>query len=420
MHAELILYNGAIHTMDPLHPAAEAVAVADGRILAVGQLEDVEATAHANTRRLDLAGRTLIPGFNDAHAHLWQIGMLLLAKQDALSNGAPPDDAESEAAILAAAKAFLRMGVTSLTEAGASPAQLDTYRRLAAERRMPLRVNVMACRYLDDGTKVPLPERFESNWLRVDTVRLVADGSLDRGEAALSLPYLPEPGVDPGASGRLRVTGDQMRAMIWDIHRAGLRAAIQATGDAAIEQVIEAIEYASKRLVSRMKHRIEGFGVPGPDHLRRCRFRISVVLPAAALHRLGSTTLKRVPPEKVSGLYPLRALLDAGLTAALGSGLADPAGANPLLGLKTAADRLNAEGVLIAPEQAVPVPETLPLVTLGGAVVAGEDHLKGSISPGKYADFAVLSGDPLRAPVERLTDLQVEMTLVNGQVVYTT
>src|SRR5688500_5945458 len=63
--------------MNPLHPTAEAVAVADGRILAVGQLEDVEGTAHANTRRLDLAGRTLLPGFYDAHIHLWKVGMLL-------------------------------------------------------------------------------------------------------------------------------------------------------------------------------------------------------------------------------------------------------------------------------------------------------------------------------------------------------
>ncbi len=53
-----------------------------------------------------------------------------------------------------------------------------------------------------------------------------------------------------------------------------------------------------------------------------------------------------------------------------------------------------------------------------GAAVAGESALKGSLSPGKLVDMAVLSGDPLRAPVERLTDLQVEMTILNGQIVY--
>src|SRR5436853_334711 len=83
LHAELIIYNGTVRTIDPLHPTAEAVAVADGRILAVGKLEDVEALAHANTRRLNLEGRSLIPGFNDAHAHLWKVGMLLTTMIDA-------------------------------------------------------------------------------------------------------------------------------------------------------------------------------------------------------------------------------------------------------------------------------------------------------------------------------------------------
>src|SRR5438105_15507295 len=88
-HAELIIHNGTIHTMDPLHPAAEAVAIAGGRILAVGQLEAVESTAHANTRRLDLGGRCLIPGFNDAHVHLWKVGMLLTKMVDARQTSTP-------------------------------------------------------------------------------------------------------------------------------------------------------------------------------------------------------------------------------------------------------------------------------------------------------------------------------------------
>ncbi len=529
-HAELIIHNGTIHTMDPLHPLVEAVAVANGRILAVGQLEAVEATAHANTRRLDLEGRTLIPGFNDAHVHLWKVGMLLTSMIDARQSAAPtisaiveafraraaqapagtwltgrgynnvtlperrhptrqeldqasaehpitlihtsahvvvansralqlagitdstpnppggeierdehgeptgvlhetamsavnkaqpaPTDAEFEAAILAAAKAYLRMGVTSITEAGVSPAQLDVYRRLADERRMPFRANVMARRYLDDGSKVPLPERFESNWLRIDTVKLFADGGLSSGNAALTVPYLPNGGHQPGYKGLLRATGEQMRAMVWDVHRAGLRAAIHAVGDAAIEQVIDAIEYASKRLVSRMKHRIEHFGLPSADHIRRCRYRIGIVPQPIFIQALGSTFLSYLPGKLLPRLYPLRSLLDGGLTVALSSDGPVVPDASPLLAMKAAADRLSAEGVAIAPEQAVSVAETLPLYTLGGAIVAGEDHLKGSIAPGKYADFAILSGDPLRAPVERLLELQVEMTMVNGQIVY--
>jgi predicted amidohydrolase YtcJ len=525
LHAETIIFNGTIRTMDAVHPSAEAVAVANGRILAVGTLEDVEATAHANTKRIDLAGRTLIPGFNDAHVHLWKVGMLLTIMLDArlaatptipaivsafkaradqtpqggwitgrgynnvtLPEGRhptrhdldqattahpivlihtsahtyacntlalrlagitrdtadpegghierdehgeptgvlhetamnpvnkvqpPPTDAEFEAAVLAAAKSYLKMGVTSITDPGVSPTQLDVYRKLANERQMPFRANVMSRRYLDDGTKVGLPERYEGNWLRIDTVKLFADGGLSAGNAALTVNY---PGrSDPGL---LRHTDDQMKSLIWDIHRSGLRAAVHAVGDAAIEQVIEAMEFASKRLVSRMKHRIEHFGLPSIDHMRRCRGRISVVPQPIFIHALGSTFMKYVPESLMPHLYPLRSMIDAGLTIALSSDAPVVPDPSPLLALQSAALRQTADGTLLRPEQAVPITLTLPLYTLGGAVVASEDHLKGSIIPGKVADLTILSGDPVRAPVERLTDIKVEVTMVDGHVMY--
>jgi predicted amidohydrolase YtcJ len=161
--------------MDPLHPTAESVAVAGGRIIAVGQLEEIEATTHTNTRRIDLAGRTLIPGFNDAHVNMYKAGLLL---NGVAEEKASADDLEE--AILAAAKAYLHLGITSVTEAGLTPALLDVYRKLAAERRLPFRINAMALRYATDGSKIHLPERFESNWLRIDTVLIFADKPIMR------------------------------------------------------------------------------------------------------------------------------------------------------------------------------------------------------------------------------------------------
>lgn len=409
MRAELILSNGTIRTLDPRRPLAEAVAVANGRVLAVGTVEEIEATAHANTRRIDLAGRTLLPGFNDACVHFWRAGLPAALAASAPTTAATttgeerqpaPTSAEFEAALLAAGKAFWRLGITSVTEAGINPEQVAVYRRLASERRLPLRVNVMALRYLDDGTKLPLPERFEGNWLRIDTVRLLADGDLTSGSAAPGAPH---------------VSDDRMRAMVWDIHRAGLRAAIFALGDEAIEQGIGAIEYALERLPSMLKHRIDQFGLPTADHLRRSRYKI-VAVPQPGFMLGLDQPLDRSLPDS---LIPLRAMLDAGLTLALGSGASAPAGANPLFGLKAAAERRTAQGAPIGPEQAISVAEALLLYTAGGAAAAGEDHLKGTITPGKVADLVAISGDPLRAPLDRLADLRVEMTLIDGQVVFT-
>jgi len=523
LHSETILYNGTIRTMDVLHPTVEAVAVANGKILALGSLEEIEATAHANTRRIDLSGRTLLPGFNDAHTHLWKVGMFLTLWVDARAAATPaipaiveafkarasrtegstwitgrgynnltlpehrhptrqdldqastthpivlihtsahscvcntlalqlagitrdsadpvgghierdehgeptgvlhetamnavnkaqpaPTDAEFEAAVIAAGKHYLKLGVTSVTDPGVSPDQLSVYRHLATERRMPFRVNAMARRYTDDGLKVPLPERFEGNWLRIDTVKLFADGGLSSGNAALSVPYRGR--TDHGL---LRHTDEQMQALIWDIHRAGLRAAVHAVGDAALQQVISAMEYASSRLVSRMKHRIEHFGLPSADHIRRCKGRISVVPQPIFIHALGETFLQYVPDALLPQLYPLRTLVNAGLTVAISTDAPVVPDFTPMMNLRAAAERTSEAGTVIGPDETLSIAEALPLYTLGGATVAGEDHIKGSIAPGKVADLIVLSGDPLRAPLERLTDLRVEMTFVDGHV----
>jgi len=72
---DLILFNGLVSTMNPAQPEASAVAVCDGRFVAVGSDKQVLALAGASTRRVDLARRRVFPGFNDAHAHPWDAGI---------------------------------------------------------------------------------------------------------------------------------------------------------------------------------------------------------------------------------------------------------------------------------------------------------------------------------------------------------
>src|SRR5262245_20003620 len=82
-----LFYNGTIHTLDPHIPQAEALAVGDdGRIAAVGTLSALD---RANVTRIDLAGRTLFPGFNDAHVHVTWLGLLLTQLVDCRIHVAP-------------------------------------------------------------------------------------------------------------------------------------------------------------------------------------------------------------------------------------------------------------------------------------------------------------------------------------------
>ena len=72
--ADLVLKDAVVHTVDAKRPRAEAVAVRGNRIVAVGSNAEVQALVGPGTRVLDLAGRTVVPGFEDAHAHLLEIG----------------------------------------------------------------------------------------------------------------------------------------------------------------------------------------------------------------------------------------------------------------------------------------------------------------------------------------------------------
>jgi predicted amidohydrolase YtcJ len=82
MTADLLIHGGTIRTMDPARPLVEALAVADGRVTAADALSEVAPLAGPGTRRVDLAGGTLVPGFNDAHVHVWKIGQLLTSVID--------------------------------------------------------------------------------------------------------------------------------------------------------------------------------------------------------------------------------------------------------------------------------------------------------------------------------------------------
>ena len=74
LRPELIVVNANIVTMDPLTPRAEALAVVDGRVAALGTSAEIQALACANTQVVDAGGRLVLPGFQDTHIHLQDSG----------------------------------------------------------------------------------------------------------------------------------------------------------------------------------------------------------------------------------------------------------------------------------------------------------------------------------------------------------
>jgi predicted amidohydrolase YtcJ len=111
-------------------------------------------------------------------------------------------------------------------------------------------------------------------------------------------------------------------------------------------------------------------------------------------------------------------MLDAGLTVALSSDAPVVESDDPLLGMSAAITRRTAEGETIAPGQAITAEEALWAYTMGGAIASGDEANRGSLAIGKWADFAVLSANPLTVPPEELPGVRVEQTWLGGTLVH--
>ncbi|MBZ0284667.1 MAG: amidohydrolase [Anaerolineae bacterium] len=523
-----LFHNGTIHTIDSNFPHAEAVLVGDdGRIAAVGSLADVEAAAKSGTQRINLDGRTLIPGFNDAHVHIWKLGLLLtrqvvankttapdiesiidrfrskaeslpagtwltgrgyneaelperrhptrydldaassdhpialtrtcghmiVANSRALAlggithdtpnppggvivhdeNGEPtgllqetamglltkvipePSEAEMTEAIMAANRHQLSLGITSATDPLLTPFHLKVYRAMESRGDLDVRVNGLPIRRPDGGTEtLPLPEQFISDYLRIDCVKFFADGGLSGATAALSQPYKVT-----GNNGVLRFETEDLTQLMWEAHEAGFRIGTHAIGDVALDQVIGVYEELHRRLPNGLRHRIEHLGLPNAEHLKRCKAMDVIAVPQTVfLPALGASFRRYLPDVYVPRCYPVRAMLDAGLTVALSSDAPVVPDDNPILGIKAAVDRLDPNGEPIAAEQFITASEALFAYTMGGAIASGDANNRGSLTPGKWADFAVLSGDPLAVSTAELLTITVEQTYLGGNLVY--
>jgi predicted amidohydrolase YtcJ len=91
---------------------------------------------------------------------------------------------------------------------------------------------------------------------------------------------------------------------------------------------------------------------------------------------------------------------------------------SPLGSIWSAVTRITREGQILGPEQRILARDALRAFTLDAAYLAHEDHLKGSLVPGKLADFVVLDKDPLAIAAEQIKDIQVAQTVVGGEIIY--
>ena len=533
--ADLIVSNARIYTVDDAQPTASAFAIKNGRFVAVGKADDILAMGGPNTLRLDAAGATIVPGFNDAHLHaegqtlLYEVnvgnpfevefvtidsiiqklrkkaeetpdgfwvegffyddtkvkdGRLInrldldkvstkhpvrvrhrgghtsfynsrafeLAGVDA--NTADPPGGEyfrdangltgrvaerANAVIYAAGKkveytstekasraragaahfsqVLVRYGVTSVQTSTRQFGDLDALQYVHRNGELRHRVSFeVAGDLLEAMIANGIRTGFGDEWLRLGaTAENTVDGSLSERTARLSQGY---PGIDPPYYGIMTQSQDELNAWAERVHRAGIRLNCHANGDVGIDAALKAYERALQLSpVPDARPKITHCSIVNDDLLRRMKAIGAVPATFTTYTYYNSDKFPYYGKEIMNRALPFRSFIDWGITAAAGSDY-PPGPFAPLMGIQGLVTRKGWDGKVWGEKQRVSVAEALRIHTLNGAYCSHEEQDKGSITPGKLADFVMLSEDPHSLDPEKILGIKVLKTYTGGHPVY--
>ena len=261
-----------------------------------------------------------------------------------------------------------------------------------------------------------------SGRLAAEAVKIWADGGMSSRTAAIHGSYP----VPPYGSGILYFERDQLTEMVRDFDARGFQVAIHAQGDRAIETVLDA--YAAVLAGTAVslgppgpgnprRHRIEHGGAMYPPlAARAAALRIVVASQPGFMSTLGDGFAAAFG-DRADELYAFESWRRAGITVA-GSSDAPVITADPLLGLRDAVLRRTGDGRVLGPAERLPAEDALDLYTTQAAFAMHREGEIGSLEPGKLADFVVLDRNPLRTDPERITDIRVLATVLDGAPVY--
>jgi len=320
----------------------------------------------------------------------------------------PENEGEIITAVNAAIKEALSAGITTL-HMKEPPGNLKAI--IKNEQSLPIRVKPLVVSRSPNHED--LPEILKSETYRDRaTVAFFADGAPDSKTAAFFEPYCQ----DLTNYGMLYYQDDDLEKLVEKTHRAGFQISVHTCGTRATEQVLNIYEKVLHNYPrSDHRHRIEHFEMPLGDQIKwAVDLELALAMQPMFLYLSGEETFENIRSllgsERVNRWKPFRSILDAGGLVAGGSD-APVTKMSPLKGIQACILHPNKH-------QRITLYEALKLFTINGAHIGFEEHLKGSIEPGKLADFTVLGDNPYSVKPEEVGDIKVAMTIVGGEVVF--
>jgi hypothetical protein len=332
-----------------------------------------------------------------------------------------PSAQEYDEALDRAMQHALSLGVTQVHDMGSFGgwADLETYRRAHADRRLGLRLYA----FVPLGTWARLDSLVRANgrgddWLRWGGLKGFVDGSLGSTTAWFHAPFTDA----PQTTGLTVTDTTDLRRWILEADAAGLQVAVHAIGDRANDWLLDAFAAA----VARNGVRDRRFRIEHAQHLTTealPRFAAQQVIPSMQPYHAiddGRWAEKRIGPDRIRTTYAFRSLLDTGAPLTFGSDWT-VAPLNPLEGVYAAVTRRTLDGANPdgwVPDQKIRVEEALRAYTRANAWAGFQEDRLGMLRPGLLADFVVLSDNVFELDPARLATVRVLRTIVGGQTRY--
>lgn len=316
---------------------------------------------------------------------------------------------------------FLRLGITSVHEAGGyGPEQMRITYQAVATGLVKVRIYAIVCslnrseEFVRHAIDAGLVNGMGDERFRIGPAKIFTDGSSSGPTCATREPYTS----DPNDYGILYYTQEQINEILGEAHRNGFQITAHAIGDRAVEMVINCIEKALREHPREdHRHRIEHAGMVPHDLMDRIeRLGIIPIPNPAFFYEFGEGYIKNYG-ERVEHMFPMAEYLDRGIIAAAGSDTPVTI-ADPLWGIYCAVTRNTESSVPVGESQKISVLEAVRAFTYNGAYASFEEERKGSIEVGKLADLVVLDGSILSSSPEEILSLKPVLTMINGEVVF--
>jgi predicted amidohydrolase YtcJ len=327
-----------------------------------------------------------------------------------------PTPKDRVAAFLKAQQMLLSNGITAVADMNESLANWMTYRHMGDSGALRVRLMVYASDMptaVEIGLTGPTPWLYDDR-LRLEGVKLFADGALGSRGAWLKAPYADA----PGERGLGLLSDDQLQNQMSRAAMDGYQVAVHAIGDRANQQVLDAIAELSQTYKGDRRWRIEHAQVVDPADLKSFA-RYGAIASMQPTHATSDRTMAeaRLGPERLAGAYAWRSMLASGATVAFGSDFPVER-PDPWAGWAAAFTRTDAAGEPAGgwrAEEAVTREQAWWAFT-GAAAYAGFAEARfGILAPGQRADFLIVDRDPLTATPADLRKTVVKETWIGGE-----